>query len=226
MTCVLARLMACGLGLAALGACVPEIGGETAVEAEQTDPGIVAEDELVSADGSSPGESGGQERTELAAAGGTSGAEALLPVPGSAPQPQGLPGTEAPVPHIYVSLQSDGPGRQVSAVFAIDAARDATPSDDTAFRLTPEDGLCNPQSMTSYTFPEADSDRPVLTEADRALGLTAANLPDAMAVIVTERMLAAGLAAEPEETRAMNVCTRKLWRQIVSAGNLDTQGGG
>ncbi len=128
------------------------------------------------------------------------------------------------MPHIYLSLQSQGAGRPVSAIFAIDAARDATPFDDPAIRLTPEDGLCNPQSMTSYNFPEADADRPAVTEADRERGLTAALLPSVMAVVVTERMLEAGLAETKEDTRAMNICTRKLWQQLVSAGNLPPAG--
>ena len=143
----------------------------------------------------------------------------LLPVPGSAPQPKPLPGDQPLVPHIYVSLQNQGEGRPVSAIFAIDAARDATPSDDPAIRLTPEEGSCNPQSMQFYIFPEADAERPVVTDADAAQGLSAANLPSVMAVIVTERMLAQGLAESREDTRALNICTRKLWEQLVLTEN-------
>ena len=143
----------------------------------------------------------------------------LLPAPGSTPERVPMPGNQRPVPHVYVSLQDQGEGRPISVIFAIDGARDATPSDDPAIRLTPDKGLCNPQSMTQYNFPEADADRPVVTEADRARGLTAANLPSVLAVVVTEKMIAQGLARTPEETRAQNVCTRKLWEQLVLTEN-------
>ncbi len=124
-----------------------------------------------------------------------------------------------PVPHIYMALQSDGAGRTVSAVFAIDAARDNTPSDDPAVRLTPADGLCNPQEMRSYDFPAEDAARPVVSEAEQARGLTARDLPAFMALSVTDRMLALGLASEREATRALNVCTRKLWERLLLTGN-------
>ena len=124
-----------------------------------------------------------------------------------------------PVPHIYMALQSDGAGRTVSAVFAIDAARDNTPSDDPAVRLTPADGLCNPQEMRSYDFPPQDAARPVVSEAEQAEGLTARDLPAFMAVSVTDKMLSLGLARDREATRALNVCTRKLWERLLLTGN-------
>jgi hypothetical protein len=140
-------------------------------------------------------------------------ASAALPppeVPGaSAPKP-----TDNPAPHVYMALQPDGPGLPVSVIFAIDAARDGTPSDDPAIRLTPDNGLCNPQEMRHYAFPP-EAAHPVVTEADQARGLTAANLPEFMAVAVTDRMLAEGLAEDREETRALNICTRKLWERLV-----------
>ncbi len=138
-------------------------------------------------------------------------ASAALPEQTSPPAP--------PVPHIYMALQSDGAGRTVSAVFAIDAARDHTPSDDPAIRLTPENGLCNPQEMRSYDFGPQDAARPVVSEAEQAEGLTARDLPAFMAVSVTDRMLSLGLASEREQTRALNVCTRKLWERLLLAGN-------
>ena len=138
-----------------------------------------------------------------------------LPAP-ALPTPARPP---APLPHIYMALQSDGAGRPVSAVFAVDAARDNTPSDDLAVRLTPENGLCNPQQMRSYDFPPEDAARPVASEAEQAQGLTAGRLPDFMAVIVTERMLERGLASDREETSALNICTRKLWEDLVLAEN-------
>ncbi len=134
-----------------------------------------------------------------------------LPTPASPPA--------RPVPHIYMALQSGGAGRVVSAVFAIDAARDNTPSDDPAIRLTPADGLCNPQEMRSYDFPAEDAARPVVSEAEQAQGLTARDLPSFMAVSVTDKMLSLGLASEREQTRALNVCTRKLWERLLLTGN-------
>ncbi len=124
-----------------------------------------------------------------------------------------------PVPHIYMALQSGGAGRVVSAVFAIDAARDNTPSDDPAMRITPADGRCNMQEMRSYNFPPEDAASPVVNETEQAQGLTAGRLPDFMAFIVTERMLERGMASDREDTRALNVCTRKLWERLLLTGN-------
>jgi len=143
-----------------------------------------------------------------------------LPAP-AAPAPA-LPATAAPepaapnsAPHIYMALQPGGSGDPVSVVYAIDAARDGSPSDDPAIRLTPENNLCNPQEMLHYAFAPVDAARPVVTEADESRGLTAANLPEFIAVAVTERMLADGVVTDREETRALNICTRKLWEQLV-----------
>ena len=146
------------------------------------------------------------------------------PAAAAAPEPQPDPAAAAlppapPVPHIYLALQPGGAGGQVSAVFAIDAARDHTPSDDPAIRLTPENGLCNPQEMRRYDFSPQDAYRPVVSEAEQAQGLTARDLPAFMAVSVTEKMLSLGLASEREQTRALNVCTRKLWERLLLAGN-------
>ena len=143
------------------------------------------------------------------------------PAPGSTALPApALPTPGAPsVPHIYMALQSDDAGRPVSAIFAIDAARDNTPSDDPAIRITPEGGRCNPQEMRSYDFPPEDAARPVVSETEQAEGLTAGGLPDFMAVSVTESMLERGLASEPEDTRALNICTRKLWEKLVLSEN-------
>ncbi|HSF95912.1 MAG TPA: hypothetical protein VLA52_12880 [Thermohalobaculum sp.] len=145
------------------------------------------------------------------------------PQPGAAPtarlMPPPGPSTQ-PAPHIYMALQDEGPGKPVSVVFAIDAARDRTPSDDPAVRLTPEAGLCNPQEMTRYEFPPDAAAQPVFADAERAAGVGANDLPAYLAVAVTDNMLARGLAATPEDTRPQNVCTRKLWEQLVLAENL------
>ena len=145
-----------------------------------------------------------------------------LPVPEttSEPAPAGaLPPPPPPVPHIYLALQPGSSGRPVSAIFAIDIARDHTPSDDQAIRLTPENGQCNPQEMSSFSFPPDSATAPVASEADQAQGLTVLNLPDFMAVSVTKAMLDRGLARDLEETRALNICTRKLWEQLIVAEN-------
>lgn len=148
----------------------------------------------------------------------------MLPAPEAAAESEPAEGepaegtTAAPAaPHIYLALQPGSSGQPHSAIFAIDGARDGTPSDDPAIRLTPEDGNCNPQEMRRYGFP-ADA-APVVSEAEQARGLTAADLPDFLAASVTGRMIEAGLAAAPEETRALNICTRKLWERIVLARN-------
>lgn len=132
------------------------------------------------------------------------------------PQPGALP---PPIPHIYLALQPGGEGRPTSVIFAIDTARDSTPSDDQAIRLTPENGLCNPQEMRNYNFPPEYAAAPVTSEADQNRGLTAADLPAFMAVSVTDTMLARGLASDREQTRALNICTRKLWEELVLAEN-------
>lgn len=136
-------------------------------------------------------------------------ASAALPTPALPP----------PVPHIYLALQPGGAGGTVSAVFAIDAARDNTPSDDPAMRITPEGGRCNMQEMRSYNFPPEDAASPVVNETEQAQGLTAGRLPDFMAFIVTERMLERGLASDREDTSALNICTRKLWERLLAVGN-------
>jgi hypothetical protein len=150
-------------------------------------------------------------------------AEPAPPLP--APEPPAasaalpVPAQPAQVPHIYMALQSAGAGATVSAIFAIDAARDNTPSDDPAIRLTPDNELCNPQEMRSYDFSPQDAARPVASEAEQAQGLTAGGLPDFMAVIVTERMLERGLASNRAQTRALNICTRMLWERLLLAEN-------
>jgi hypothetical protein len=73
--------------------------------------------------------------------------------------------------------------------------------------------------MLNYNFPPEYAAAPVTSEADQDRGLTAADLPAFMAVSVTETMLARGLASDREQTRALNICTRKLWEELVLAGN-------
>lgn len=141
-----------------------------------------------------------------------SDASSALPEPGSAQTPP-------PIPHIYMSFQLDNTGIIVSAIFAIDAARDNTPSDDPAIRLSPEDGRCNPQEMRNYTFPPKDAATPVVGEAERARGLSAGDLPAFLAVSVTDAMLNRGLAVTRNDTRPLNICTRKLWENLVLEEN-------
>ncbi|MGF1501251.1 MAG: hypothetical protein ACFBSD_05505 [Paracoccaceae bacterium] len=148
---------------------------------------------------------------------------ALLPEPGT-PDPDAEPrraplerpasgGPAEPVPHIYMSLQPLGD--TVAVVFAIDAARDNTPNDDPAIRIAPENNACNPQELARYTFPEDDAARPIFAEREAGRDVTAAVLPNYLAIEVSTAMLRRGLAGDPEETKPQNVCTRKLWEQLV-----------
>jgi len=141
------------------------------------------------------------------------------PAPVPKPDPAFLPPPPdaGDVPHIYLALQDEGPGKPVSAVFAIDAARNGTPSDDPAIRLTPDSGRCNPQEMTRYRFPAGIS--PTVGDAEAREGLTPRDLPAYMAVAVTNEMLTRQIATEPEQTRPLNICTRKLWEQLVVIQN-------
>lgn len=188
--------------------------------------GLLLAATLLSACAAIEGVSEGKDRAEpeasTAPAPANAAAAALpVPQPGAPPTRSPLPTPSGPVPHIYMALQPGGEGMPISAIFAIDAARDNTPSDDQAIRLTPKNGKCNPQEMRSFNFPPEYAAAPVATEADRARGLTAADLPAFMAVSVTDMMIARGLASDREQTRALNICTRKLWEELVLAENRD-----
>ena len=201
-----ARLLAAMAGLIAaslLSACLLPGDGEVAEPAQSPTPEVTTD---VIAEDTPESQSSAQSSNDATAA---------LPLPGALPTP--VPVT--PVPHIYMALQPDGEGKPISAIFAIDAARDNTPSDDPAIRLTPESGRCNPHEMRSYTFPAEAAAAPVASEADQLQGLTVAKLPAFMAVAVTDKMLATGLATDREQTRALNICTRKLWEELVLSEN-------
>ncbi|MEL6476647.1 MAG: hypothetical protein AAFR17_04905 [Pseudomonadota bacterium] len=116
----------------------------------------------------------------------------------------------ARAPHIYMAVQPDG-GRPISVIFAIDESRDGTPSDDPAIRLTPEDGDCNPQALRQYDFPAAYADQPVFSGDQILLGIPGEQLPNFLAISVTNEVLDLGLASDREETRPLHICTRKLW---------------
>jgi hypothetical protein len=73
--------------------------------------------------------------------------------------------------------------------------------------------------MRSYDFAPEDAARPVVSETEQAQGLTAGDLPAFMAVSVTDKMLERGLASDREQTRALNICTRKLWERLLQDGN-------
>lgn len=116
----------------------------------------------------------------------------------------------AQAPHIYVALQTNG-SRPVSVIFAIDESRDGTPQDDDAIRITPEDGNCNPQVMRNFNFPEETRGKPTFSGDQLLRGVNPDQLPAFLAVNVTQEMLALGLVTDREQTRAHNICTRKLW---------------
>lgn len=141
---------------------------------------------------------------------------ATLPVPGE-------PSSEivsTNVPHIYMVLQPGSGSAPTSVVFAIDRSRDNSPSDDPAIRISPEDtgpraGTCNPQELRRFNFGEEASKRPVFGPEEAREGITARELPNFMAIAVTGEMMRQGLVVEPEDSRAQNICTRKLWEQLT-----------
>ena len=139
---------------------------------------------------------------------GTADAAAVPERAAQAPESLGIP------PHIYMALQPDG-DRPLSIVFAIDDARNGNPNDDSAVRLTPMDGDCNPQDLGFFNFARAGVTTPTYGPDEAAEGITARDLPAFMAIAVSSAMMARGLAVEPEETKPQNVCTRKLWELLV-----------
>ena len=120
----------------------------------------------------------------------------------------------ADAPHIYMAVQAGGPVA-TSVIFAIDRNRDNTPSDDPAIRITPENGKCNPQEMQYFRFPAGAETRPIFGPQEAASGVSAEQLPNFMAMAVTSEMLRRGLVVQPDDSKPQNVCTRKLWEQLV-----------
>jgi len=172
-------------------------------------PGAAAEeDDLATADPDTSGES-----TDLASA---------LPLPEGAEIDAPAPPPED-VPDIYMALQQASDGA-VSVIFAIDEAKDNTPSDDRAIRISPEDGRCNPQELNNYLFPVAYGTRPVFSSLQASEGVTSDKLPAFMAIAVSTEMINLGIAETPEDTHPQNVCTRKLWQRLVLA-DAAAQGG-
>ena len=129
----------------------------------------------------------------------------------------------ARAPHIYMSLQPNDAG-PVSIVFAIDAGKNNTPGDDPAIRLTPEDGKCNPQELRRFSFPAAAAQKPTFGPEQVGAGLTAKELPAFMATAVSAEMMSRKLVSDVEESKPQNVCTRKLWEQIIVNESLRAQG--
>lgn len=119
-------------------------------------------------------------------------------------------------PDIYMALQPDSSGT-ISVIFAIDRAKDNTPSDDPAIRLTPEAGLCNPQQLRSFDFPDVFAGRPIYSVLDAREQIGARELPSFLSTTVTTEMIRLGMAKEPDETRPQNICSFLLWQQLVDA---------
>lgn len=136
---------------------------------------------------------------------------ATLPLPG---EPSAAI-VAANVPHVYMSLQKGGGSVPTSIVFAIDRSRDNSPQNDSAIRITPEDGLCNPQELQRFNFPSDSARRPVFGPEEARRGITARELPNFMAMMVTSEMMRRGMIVEPDESKPQNVCTRKLWERMV-----------
>ncbi len=212
------RVTAALLAALLLAAC-QTTGSEEAAAPEQVPDSITPESEIyvpgttdVAVDALPPPQVEGAAPAagEAAPAPDATGSAAAQPANGAPAQP---------VPHIYMALQPEGTGKPISVIFAIDASRDNTPSDDPAIRITPDGGLCNPQEMRFYKFPERYAAKPVVSEIEQEEGLKVVDLPNFMAISVTNEMLNQGLVSKPEDTRPQNVCTRKLWEQLVLAEN-------
>lgn len=140
----------------------------------------------------------------------------LRPPGGAAAKPKGkkLATSSGPVPHVYMTLQPDKDG-PLSIIFAIDRAKDGSPNDDPAIRLTPEDGKCNPQNLRSYDFPAEARAEPTFGPKQVIAGVTARNLPRYMAIAVTSEMLRRKMIKHPNESKPQNVCTWKLWERLI-----------
>ncbi|MEM7742442.1 MAG: hypothetical protein AAF409_01920 [Pseudomonadota bacterium] len=130
------------------------------------------------------------------------------------PAPEATAPRRPNIPEIYMAVQPD-PGGATSVIFAIDQTRDGSPMDDAAIRLTPEDGKCNPQELRRYNFPIDRAEQPAFGPEDAEAGITARDLPNFMAMAVTSEMLRLGLVANPDESQPQNVCSRKLWEQLI-----------
>lgn len=145
---------------------------------------------------------------------GTPGTQSEAPPPPSAATAEDQVASTPDSPHIYMALQPTT-GGPTSVVFAIDRDRDQTPSNDPAIRITPEEGLCNPQELRRYNFPAGSAQRPIFGPQEVESGLTARELPNFMAMAVTSEMIRRGLVVQPDDSKPQNVCTRKLWEQLV-----------
>ncbi len=117
-------------------------------------------------------------------------------------------------PHVYMALQPGGNG-PTSVVFAIDQSQDKTPTNDPAIRITPENGQCNPQQLRGYSFDPRERQRPIYGPDEVLVGIEAKDLPNFMAMAVTSEMMRTGLVVEPEASKPQNVCTRKLFEQLI-----------
>ena len=137
------------------------------------------------------------------------------PAPGAPPAPAATPAPAPDVPHIYMALQPSGGGGAMSVVFAIDRERDNTPTNDPAIRITPEDGKCNPQELRRFDFQGNTAERPIFGPQEATSGISARELPNFMAMAVTSEMMRQGLIVEPDASKPQNVCTRKLWEQLI-----------
>jgi hypothetical protein len=140
---------------------------------------------------------------------------AETPAASQTPDTQAAAPAPAPnVPHIYMALQPDGTG-PLSVVFAIDAQRNNSPTDDPAIRITPENGKCNPQELRRFNFPPETAKRPIFGPQEATSGITARDLPNFMAMAVTSEMLRQGIVVQPNDSKPQNVCTRKLWERLI-----------
>jgi len=116
-----------------------------------------------------------------------------------------------------LALQS-APGKP-AAFIAPDRIRPVGFARDEGLLEYPEESFLGYRHIQEYfAFPEKFA-TPVFSETEQAEGVTATDLPGFLAATVTQAMLAEGFAATEEQTRPLNICTRKLWEQLVVIQN-------
>ncbi|MEM6679031.1 MAG: hypothetical protein AAF675_14285 [Pseudomonadota bacterium] len=165
------------------------------------------------ADGSDDGPAaGGTSEAPVASTTPQPGTPALS-LPGQAPAATAPARQFAPedVPSIHLGVdQRDG---RNGVIFAIDLARDGDPRNDEAIRISARpdgtsSGQCEATNLPAYPFAPAG---PVFSHVEANQGVTLGEMPRFLAFRSSQALVQAGLASDPEETAAENICVRKFW---------------
>ena len=77
------------------------------------------------------------------------------------------------------------------------------------------EALVSPQDLPEFARSTVDGYAVIAADTYGA----SSSLPAFLAVSVTNAMLNRGLAVTRDDTRALNICTRKLWESLVLAEN-------